>query len=241
MRCLFTCLPSGVKALVFAVLATLAQAALAQASSRTAPAAGRGPALPAVPLLVELRLADERQVGGAQAGWRVGTRDLAAPPLEPVALQVLNGQGGQLRLGQQAWLQWTATAGRTVPAGRTPGAAGDPRGGAGGFVQTEAWRVDTGQELQLLQVAWPGGEAPVRVELRWEATSADSAALASGRPPPLSSQRLVTTLQAPLNEWVTLARSGGAPESDARGGWTVSTRDAAQAPRRWLQLRVSQP
>lgn len=86
---------------------------------------------------------------------------------------------------------------------------------------------------------WPGGQQPVTVEVRTRDQS-------TGAPPPMSSPspegsgspaaEVVSTVQAPLGQWVTIARSGQVQTGGARGSY--STRDAEVQRLRELQIRV---
>lgn len=191
-----------------------------------------GPAVaapPAVPLQVEWRWVDTLLPPAAQAGVRdgavvVGTAGSVsprgagvvtrtAPPAPPPVqqLQVMNGQPAAQQLTTREPLQWVDALVELDPTGRTPRALhAQPRQGER-------------TQLQRLTVTptWPGGRAPVRVVL--DVTDGDLA--------------LQTTLDLPLAQWHTVARSDATPPPAERG--TLSSRDAAAQPARELQLRVS--
>jgi len=80
---------------------------------------------------------------------------------------------------------------------------------------------------------WPGGNQPVRVELKAEdlaPASPGAQAMAPAR------QQVLSTVQVPLGDWVTVARSGQGLQRQERG--VVSSRDAEARSLRELQLRV---
>jgi hypothetical protein len=74
---------------------------------------------------------------------------------------------------------------------------------------------------------WPGGRQPVRVELR-----------ALGPPGQTGAQtELLSTVQLPLGDWLTVARSGAATRAPEPG--VIRSSDAESQRSRELQLRVS--
>ncbi len=100
---------------------------------------------------------------------------------------------------------------------------------------------------------WPGGRSPVNVEVRatdqaqqpqgqygsqYGTAGMGSAGYgsSSGDPQQRPSTDVLSTVQAPLGVWVTIARTGGAATPSPRG--TYSTRDAEVQKLRELQLRV---
>lgn len=203
------------------LLQALPAAALVLAgAARAQPAA----ALPPRNLLVEWREQAASQAAREAAGLRGGsvvigsdgsvhgqarmeivgrTRDSSVDSLQQ--LRVLNGGRGSLRLVRAAPLQfyevrWTPRGAELTPA--------------------SLW-AESARGLVVLP-RWPGGDAPVVVELRAE--SPGEAGAGAGL-------QLLTTLQLPLGEWVTVASSA---QAQAAGGI-----DSAEQ-REW-QLRVSAP
>jgi hypothetical protein len=184
---------------------------------------------PAVPLQVEWRWVDALLPPAAQAGVRdgaviVGTAGSVsphgagivtrtAPPAPPPVQQllVMNGQQAARQLTSRERLQWVDALVELDPTGRTPRALhAQPRLGE----RTQVQRLS-------VTPTWPGGRAPVRVVL--DVTDGDLA--------------LQTTLDLPLAQWHTVARSAP-PLAPAERG-TLNSRDAAAQPARELQLRVS--
>ena len=150
--------------------------------------------LPARNLLVEWRAVDaardERSGGavvlrsdgsGTRAGVVVESRsaDRRSDAVQRVA--VLNGRSATVHVSQSVPWQFVQDAGK--------------HGVAIGTV----W-IESGRSLQV-QPSWPGGNAPVTVELQ-----ADVAGTAGAG----DSQReqVRTTLQLPLNQWAVVAESG---------------------------------
>jgi len=130
---------------------------------------------------------------------------------------VLNGGRASLRLAQgllvddtEVW--WT-------PWG--PGAA----------VRTQWVELVNGMEVQP---RWPGGDAPVTLEIA--AQSAGRALPNSGQPLPPQAN-LFTTVQVPLGEWVEVARLQGRQSTVSSGGFGAAT----SSRQRCLQVRVSLP
>jgi hypothetical protein len=181
------------------------------------------PALAQVPkrdLTVELR-----QVADAR-GIAVGTQ-AREPLLVPQQIQVRNGEKASLRLGQSMPMQWVKEV-RSQSASLT--ASGVTASGSGGGVVNELTWMEAGQSLTV-QPRWPGGKQAVVVEL--EVQSAAVEARIGAELPTQSRSRTATTLTVPLGEWVTIATTGGRPQSGVYGS------DAEGEVRRLLQLRVS--
>jgi hypothetical protein len=85
---------------------------------------------------------------------------------------------------------------------------------------------------------WPGADAPVTLELSAEA-GAPGGPVGAAAPAPTKQASVLTTVQIPLGEWVTVARSADGQRVDARG--TLSSRSAEQRAERLLQVRVTAP
>lgn len=209
--------------------------------------AGAAERLPLRNLLIEVRQGEasvldaERAEAGAvvvardgstavRAGITVDSRTLRRDGETVQQLRVLNGGRAALRVGAQQplyWVQWAAT----------------PEGPIA--LLGNAW-VDTGRNLTVLP-RWPGGEAPVTVEL-W----AESVALGGGGVPtrhapdgqPLPGGAIehvgaLTTLQLPMGAWTTVATSGATVQHRERG--TLSAQGSGGDHRWVLQLRVTAP
>jgi hypothetical protein len=173
--------------------------------------------LPARNLLVEWRVSaaatDQRDSGaivlrsdgsGTRAGVSVDTRSGERSRDGVQRVLVLNGASATLRLTQAVPWQF-------VQAAWDRGPASSPRGQ--GVALGTQW-IESGQGLQV-QPRWPGGAAPVTVELHAEsaAPSADGSA---------AREQLHATLQLPMNQWVAVAQR-------------------SVDPRQTLQLRISTP
>jgi hypothetical protein len=222
-----------------------ALALVAAAAFFTSASAQPGGRLPMRNLLVEVRQGEESRFTGQaaavqDAGVVIGsdgsvlgrvnagaaTRSSAGNEDYVQKLNVLNGGQASLRVGGMVPMQWWEIV--WSPSG--PGIVGGTQ------------YLDTGRGV-LVMPRWPGGDAPVVVEIR-----AQSSRLASprytpdGQPVPeggVERSELVTTVQMPLNTWVTVASAG---ESNvARDRETLSTRSTDRARRQVLQMRVSAP
>ena len=159
--------------------------------------------------------------GGVDAGdavtLRAGGSRQASDATQRVL--VLNGGRATLRLAQglpvqDAEVWWT-------PWG--PGAA----------VRSRWVELVNGMTVQP---RWPGGDAPVTLEIA--AQSAGRATPDSGQPlPPQTS--VLTTVQVPMGEWVEVARVQGRQSavSGGGGGFGASTASRQHS----LQVRVSLP
>lgn len=229
------------RALLWVASTGVALPSLAQTS------AARG--LPLRNLLIELRQGDESSFEASGAGLRGGAVTVgpggqvsarAGVTLESRSggstlgsaqqLRVINGGQGSVRIGASVpmqWLQWVWT----------------PQGPA---VIAGSQLVETGRGF-VVQPRWPGGDAPVTVEVRSEASQMASGGMPSryqfdGRPQPegtVSRADVLTTLQLPLGQWVTIASSGEQAQARERG--VVSTREVASERRVVVQMRVTLP
>lgn len=145
-------------------------------------------------------------------------------------LTVLNGREAMLRVGATVPLQWLEWA--WTPQG--PALIGGSQ------------LVDVGRQVAV-RPSWPGGHAPVTVEVRTEAAALAAGGMRpryapDGQPLPEGSVEradVLTTMQLPLGEWVTVARSGDDAAQTQRG--TLSTRDVAGSRAHVVQMRVSAP
>ncbi len=198
-------------------------------------AALAAPPLPQRNLSVEMRISDEsldtRRDAAAGASVTIGSTgrvDAAGGAsvrsrsqqqgLDAVQrVLVLNGGRASLRLAQGLTVDDTEVF--WTPWG--PGAA----------VRSQWIELVNG-----MQVAprWPGGEAPVTLEIA--AQSAGRATQNSGQalPPQLST---FTTVQVPLDEWVEVAQLQSRQASVSRSGFSAATASRQRS----LQVRVSLP
>jgi len=180
--------------------------------------------LPARDLTVELRQIEE----GSTGGYTTGTRPQAAL-LAPQQMLVRNGSKASFSLGQTIPLQWVQSVSSTTSTLSVMGADASSRGG--GVSQALVW-MDAGQSLAF-KPRWPGGKQPATIEVEMQSASMEP------RPgnelPAQTRSQLVTTVGAPLGQWVTIAITGS---SQAKGSYNSAR--AAES-RRLLQLRVSLP
>jgi hypothetical protein len=221
-----------------ATVAWLAAAALlAPAQAQQRPAGAAEAALPARNLLVEVRQADQAQGqdhgGGIDGGSVVIRSDGRVQGSAGVTLQsrsqsrnagvtqqvrVLNGARASVRLAQALPLQWWQVV--WTPQGPQALPSTQWAEAVRGFV---------------VQPAWPGGEQPVRVEISTEAGAAGRVLDGS----PTAASRVLTTVEVPLGQWVTVASSSDAAQSSERG--VLSTREARHTQQRVVELRVTAP
>jgi hypothetical protein len=180
--------------------------------------------LPARDLSVELRQIEE----GSTGGYTVGTRPQTAL-LAPQQVLVRNGSKASFSLGQSIPLQWVQSVSSTTSTLTVPGADASSRGGS--VSQALIW-MDAGQSLAV-KPRWAGGKQPVTVEV--EMQSANLEPRPAAELPTQARSQLVTTVGAPLGQWVTIATTGN---SQPKG---VFSSDRAGESRRLLQLRVSLP
>jgi hypothetical protein len=198
--------------------------------------------LPQRNLLVEVRQGDEAaltvsgggvgsgevvigsagQVSG-RAGVQVESNSRASTLGTTQQVRVLNGGRASVRLAQALPLQWWEVI-------------VTPRGPQ--VVSQTTW-AEAARGFVVLP-RWPGGDAPVTVEIQAESghVSPPGALQPLGQPPAaVDTARTLTTVQLPPHGWVTVASSGEADGERSRG--VLSSRDA-QRSRRWVvQLRVS--
>ena len=166
----------------------------------------------------------------ARAGvsFEARSRDAARDTVQQV--RVLNGGRAALRIGSSVpvqWLQWALT-----PQGPT-------------VVGGTQW-IDGGRGFTV-QPRWPGGDAPVTLEVSTEASGPlpsaggppSAHAGAPQAPGPVGQATMLTTVQLMLGEWVTVASSGEETRSSERG--VISTRSRSSGQRQVVQMRVTAP
>lgn len=143
---------------------------------------------------------------------------------------VLNGQQASLQLTETTPVQWVDFAlqfdGSTAAAGAANAQNANSKGWAlprQGFAeQTRGFTVTPN---------WPGGQQPVRVELR-----AQGGAGATLQNQTQTQAQVISTVSVPLGQWLTVARSGTQAQAPQRG--VISSRSAETQSSRELQLRV---
>lgn len=138
---------------------------------------------------------------------------------------VLNGQQASVTLNEARPVQWVDIAIDIEPGrrGAEPRYQAIPRQGLAEQVRSITVRP-----------SWPGGQQPVTVEVRAQdlppsGPGVDPAQMREGA-------QLLSTVQTPMGQWMTIARTGEALSTSARGSY--STRDAEVQRGRELQLRV---
>ena len=201
-------------------------------------------ALPRKNLWVELRWVETQVSAAAVAGVRdgavvLGTAGSVSPRGQVVIstdkrqsgvqemprLLVLNGASASVQLSEMTPVQWLDYG---IEAAATTG--GGPAGGAKVYAVPRSG-LSTQTRSFSVTPRWPGARQPATVELR---TQLDQPA----NDPAGTRQQtlLLSTVQLPLGEWLTIARSGASLQTQQRG--TLSTRDAEASVLRELQLRV---
>ncbi len=191
-------------------------------------------------LIVEMRVSEDRfdvqrqaqgavvidsRGGRAGAGASVGVQAGSSRQglNETQRVLVLNGGRATLHMGQSVpvdgleiwWTPW----------------------GPGAALRSQWIELQNGLEARP---SWPGGEAPVTVEVAAQRSAPaapvpDGTATARGTLP--AQWTLMTTVQAPLGEWVTVAQVAGRQAATVSSGFGAST----SSRQRSLQLRVSLP
>jgi hypothetical protein len=219
-----------------------ALSALAVAAATGVGAQGSANRLPLRNLVVEVRQAtdsaSELQRAGVSGGqvvigsggvsgqagveWRTARRDEAIGTTQQVL--VLNGGVAGVRVAAQT--PWQFYQVLMAPQGPV-------------VVPGTAW-VESATGFRV-RPRWPGGAEPVTVELMAESGGPALAApsVGGGLPPSAAQGTVLSTLQMPLGEWVTVARSRDDRRADVRG--TLSSGSAEQRGERVLQMRVTAP
>lgn len=236
------------------------------AAACLAPHAFAGPGdLPARNLMVEWRMAgqgssqlrqggiqtgrviiDSRRGVIGQAGVTYGTTQTESSGNSVQQVTVLNGGRARLFFGSsQPVTTWQWAWGPGQGGGGGGWTSYGPQEGAGNspvqVVPQTTW-IDLGQGL-IVTPRWPGGRAPVTVEL--EARSSEPAqpgGAYSGRVDPDGQVRrteVSSTVSVPLGEWTVVARNGGQNARTQSG--TLSTRSLDESRSEQLEIRVTAP
>jgi hypothetical protein len=180
--------------------------------------------LPRRDLTVELRQVQEGEESG---GYSVGMAP-REPTLAPQQVRVRNGEKARLQMTQSMPVLWAQKVEGQTSSLSVGGATASSSGG--GVTQAVTW-MEAGQSLAVTP-RWPGGKQPARVEVEVEVQTAAVDERTGSELPATGRQQLVTTVTAPLRQWVTIATSGSA----AQPGVYSSTANASR--RRLLQIRV---
>ena len=159
-------------------------------------------------------------------------------------VRVLNGTRAKLYVGHTqpytVW-QWAMTA---APPGAGPagqGSASSPNYPAPQAIAQTVW-IDIGQGLNV-RPKWPGGKAPVIVELEAQSREPMQAgSVYSGQTEPDGQSRRFeagSTLAVPMGQWTVVARSGS--QAQRRQSGTLSTRDLDSNQSDQLEIRITAP
>ena len=179
--------------------------------------------LPRRDLTVELRQVQE---GQDEAGaYSVGTAPREAG-FAPQQVRVRNGEKARLQMTQSMPVLWAQKVEGQTASLSVGDATASSSGG--GVTQALTW-MEAGQSIAVTP-RWPGGKQPVRVEVEVQTAAVEERT--GSELPTTGRQQLVTTVTAPLRQWVTIATSGSA----AQPGVYSSTANASR--RRLLQIRV---
>lgn len=245
-------------------------ALLMAAAGQAALAAPKEADLPARNLVVEWRLNGMNQAQRQQLGVRtgqiivdsrgniVGRTGIGLSSTETerrVAsvqqVQVINGGRARLFVGETqshlVW-QWAWMDASGSSDGRSLGVIGPATSGASTqpspqprLTAQTVW-IDIGQGLHV-RPRWPGGSAPVLVELEAEAREPVMAGgVPSSRLEPDGQTRHIevgSTLSVPLDEWTVVARSGSRVAQQQAG--TLSTRELDATESQQLEIRITAP
>lgn len=200
----------------------------------TAAAVAAPPPLPPVNLVIQMRFVSATDIAPEDStttstltaprhGQVYGTSAMSTQADESQELRVLNGESASFRWSQSVPFQWmqAATAGTTASSG-----------GRAGIVNAVTW-LQAGQALRV-QPHWPGGDQPVRLEVRLESERIDERP--GGEMPATSSRQSGTTLAVPMGRWTTLATTGSAQPVPGPSAW--STQSSQARDRQWIQVRV---
>ncbi|MBI5925060.1 MAG: hypothetical protein HY836_05620 [Aquabacterium sp.] len=238
-------------------------------------AGGRDEGLPQRNLIVEWRMSGQGHTQQSNVGVRtgqiivdsrggvVGRTSIGTERYQTESqtntvqqVQVLNGGRAKLYVGRSqpytVW-QWAWTGSAT--AGGSMGSYGpaSQQGSASGagypvnVVPQTVW-IDMGQGLNV-RPRWPGGRAPVTVEIEAQArqpaqlggTGGMGGAYGGQLEPDGQTRRIEvgSTLTVSLGEWVVVARSGG--QVQRRQSGSLSTRDLDDSQSEQLEIRVTAP
>lgn len=180
--------------------------------------------LPKRDLIVELRQVFE----GEGAAYTVSTQPDKAL-IGAQQLQVRNGEKASVRHATSMPMQWVQSA---AAQSATVAASGMAASQSEGGVNHGVTWMQAGQGMTV-KPRWPGGRQWVTVEIEVQSASV-SPRTGTELPHQLRSET-VTTVTAPMGQWVTIAASGSASQRGTYGS------DAAPEARRLLQIRVLAP
>ena len=198
---------------------------------------------------------DSRRGVIGQAGVTYGTTQIESSGNSVQQVTVLNGGRARLFFGSTqpvtTW-QWAWAPGQSGGGGGGgwtsygPEDAQSGQGGQGGrnapinIVPQTTW-IDLGQGL-VVTPRWPGGRAPVTVELEARSSEPAQGGAYTGRVEPDGQVRrseVASTVSVPLGEWTVVARNGG--QSSRTQSGTLSTRSLDESRSEQLEIRVTAP
>ena len=187
-------------------------------------------ALPAYAQLPQRNLiVDVRQVeAGHDGGYSASTTTREAL-MTAQTVSVRNGEKASFNVSKSMPIQWVQSVSVQSASMSAPGVSASNTGG--GVTMGLVW-LEAGQSLQV-QPHWPGGKQPVRLDIDVQSTRVGHRT--GAELPDQSKSQLVTTVNAPLGQWVTVAISGSAPQAGV-----YSSQTAANS-QRLLQIRVLAP
>lgn len=172
----------------------------------------------------------------AQGVITYGSTQAQASGQGEMQVLVLNGGQARLSLGQQRpYTQWQWLAGLQAPTSGPAAATPTVQ-----VLSTTTW-VDTGQGLSA-RPRWGGGKAvTLELETQADVSHANRGLLSGGAEQQVPPERLQaqTTVQLPLDQWVTVARTQVQQSRSQSGSWR--TDDVAQSGQTLLQVKVSVP
>ncbi len=179
--------------------------------------------LPKRDFTVEIRQVEEQ--GG---GYSVGTTP-RVPLLKSQKFLVRNGEKATVRMNVAMPMQWVqkVESYANAPTAAASAAAGQNSGA--GVTNALVW-MDAGHNL-VVTPRWLGGKQPVQVDIDMQTASVDARSTADL--PNQTRSQLVTSFNATLGEWMTVATEGEAAPSGS-----YSSSSAADAPR-MIQIRVT--
>lgn len=168
---------------------------------------------------------DTRRGVIGRAGVAYGTVQTEHHSQTTQQLMVLNGGRARLFFGRSqqvtSW-QW----------------GGGGWGGAAPTLVPQTTWVDLGQGLELTP-RWPGGQAPVVVELVARSTEPERLDGQLDAEARTRRSELATTVSLPLGEWTVLARHGGSAQRSRAG--TYGTRELDEASAQDIEVRITAP
>lgn len=198
---------------------------------------------------------DSRRGVVGRAGIQAGTLQTESDSDTVQQVMVLNGGRARLFMGRTqavtTWQwAWAPQGGATGSGGGSFGSYGPSSGssGQGGqgqrppvqvYPQT-VW-IDLGQGL-MVTPRWPGGQAPVTVELEAQSREPMQGSAYGGQLDPDGQTRrteVASTVSVPLGRWTVIARNGGQVQQSQSG--TLSTRELDASRSEQLEIRITAP